>query len=315
MTTRFRTHHIALALAILLPCTTVFACINAYEGTGVHRDHPPAGSHVLDLESRKDVRKHLRQSCEERLQRTESPGKTETFQQISDRGACEMYRGNYAVAVKLLERAEAMSKDEYIVAANLGTAYELNGDLTSALKWIATGIERNPSAHNRSEWLHVEILKARLALQSQPDWLRSHQVLGNRSPRSSTQPDIDHRNAIEEDRVKNALRYQLTERLQFVDPPDAVVADLLLDYGILLAKDATLGEGKYLFSLAKRFGADSDEVSRHQAYAQDRVDAHRFSVYLGRALPIAAMLLVAGLVLLPVIWFIRRRKKTGTANQ
>jgi hypothetical protein len=71
-------------------------------------------------------------------------------------------------AVVLLEQIEEEKPGLYVTAANLGTAYELSGDDEKALEWIRKGIERNPNAHERSEWLHVRILEAKLTLKKDP---------------------------------------------------------------------------------------------------------------------------------------------------
>jgi tetratricopeptide (TPR) repeat protein len=97
-------------------------------------------------------------------------------------------RNDYAVALilsedhtKTIDVLERLEKDEpglYMTAANLGTAYELAGDAATALKWSREGIRRDPNSHYGTEWLHVRILEAKLALAEDPQWLDSHTVLG-----------------------------------------------------------------------------------------------------------------------------------------
>ncbi len=71
-------------------------------------------------------------------------------------------------AVKFLEASEKKRPGRYQTAANLGTAYELTGNLVQARRWIKEGIARDPSSHEGTEWLHLRILDARLALTQDP---------------------------------------------------------------------------------------------------------------------------------------------------
>lgn len=146
------------------------------------------------------------------------------------------HTGEAAEAVTLLEQIETEKPGLYVTAANLGTAYELSGNDEKALEWIRKGIELNPGAHEGTEWLHVKILEAKLALKNDPNWLDSHSIIdpekevgekglsaaGNRGEKLSSR------------QIENAVIYQLHERLQFVKPPDAVVGALLLDLAMLI---------------------------------------------------------------------------------
>ena len=91
-------------------------------------------------------------------------------------------------AIELLEELEKKSPGQYAVAANLGTAYELNGDNRKALEWIKKGVERNPESHFGTEWLHVKILEAKIAIEQNPEWLSNHSVLETDFAVSETRP-------------------------------------------------------------------------------------------------------------------------------
>lgn len=121
--------------------------------------------------------------------------------------------GRAAEAIVELEAIERAFPGQYATAANLGTAYELEGRLADALTWITRGIERNPDSHFGTEWLHVAILKAKLKLKDDPAWLAQHSVLDEAGPRSAGE-------------IVLAIEYQLNERLVFVQPEDPVVCDL-----------------------------------------------------------------------------------------
>jgi hypothetical protein len=122
------------------------------------------------------------------------------------------------------------------VAANLGTAYELSGNLAEAHDWIGEGIRRNKEAHDGTEWLHLRILEARQALLRDPDWLNTNSVTGlnfgdEAQPRMPEQWPAGSWGA---DAFIKALVYQLRERMAFVPAPDPLVGSLIAELGTLL---------------------------------------------------------------------------------
>lgn len=155
------------------------------------------------------------------------------FQEQNDFAVALIRAGEFDPALKLLLNIEQVLPGEYIVAANLGTCYELNGDVPKALEWIRKGVERNPDSHYGTEWLHVKILEAKQEFAKQPDWLTNNSVLGMNFgsevvPVPSTDELVVYGNRkMDLESVKDALVYQLRERLAFVGPPDPIVADLM----------------------------------------------------------------------------------------
>lgn len=136
-----------------------------------------------------------------------------SFEATTDYAVALIHGGRSAEAIKVLVALEVQRPGVYTTAANLGTAYELTGNLEAALKWISAGIERKADSHAGTEWLHVAILRAKLALRRDATWLAQHSVLDG----------ADKRDAGE---IVQAIEYQLGERLHFVQPTDAVVCDL-----------------------------------------------------------------------------------------
>jgi hypothetical protein len=82
-----------------------------------------------------------------------------------------------------------------------------------------------------NEWLHVRILETKLVLAKDPKSLVEHTVLG--FPIRDLPEPVDirgiSREKLKPDQIKEALIYQLHERVQFVSRPDAVVGLLLYD--------------------------------------------------------------------------------------
>lgn len=187
----------------------------------------------------------------------------------SDYAAVLGHLGRSAEAIEILENIERQHPGEYITAGNLGTAYELHGDLQKALRWIQEGIRRNPGSHEGTEWLHVKIIEARIALAADPAWLNSHSVLGYDFGEGAV-PSMPAQCAGEQAHVaERALMYQLHERLQFVDPPNPVVADLLFDLSNLVALRSTVEHATPICALALSYGPERADL------VQSRLDRYR----------------------------------------
>jgi tetratricopeptide (TPR) repeat protein len=151
-----------------------------------------------------------------------------------------VHLGQIAEAIRILEDSEKKRPGFYSTAANLGTAYELNGENQKALEWIKEGIKRNEKSHLGTEWLHVKILEAKIAMEKEPDWLAKHSVLGIdfNADEILKQQNLWKDNLGQQmspAEIEEALIYQLHERLEFVKPPEPVVADLLTDLSNVFA--------------------------------------------------------------------------------
>lgn len=134
-----------------------------------------------------------------------------------------------AEGIRLLRDMEKIQPGSAKVAANLGTALELTGADQEALLWIRESVHRDPNEHEGSEWVHVKILQAKLALKRDPNWLRTHSVVGWRD---GQQLLADERGLVRSPMDLIApITWQLRERTRFVQPPDLIVGDLYLTLG------------------------------------------------------------------------------------
>jgi len=167
-----------------------------------------------------------------------------------------IYRGNTQEAIEELRQLEAEHPGEYATAANLGTAYELAGRNEDALQWINEAIRRDPDSHGGTEWLHVDILEAKIQAERDPTFFNAHSVL-----------DLDHRqiHSIDSENIAGGVRrpvkeigraihHQLQERLTFVKPTDPAVAGLLYDYAAIEAATRSLESARDLLLMARDFG-------------------------------------------------------------
>jgi len=242
------TKSIFLSLTVLLSASSALPCIN-------ESDDKDKYSADYDLyfswESlREALKKDLKSDGVEREARLR--GSTR-FYDRNDYAIALMFLGRSSEAVELLLKLEAEDSGHFFIAANLGTAYELSGKNTEALKWINEGIRRNPNDHKGTEWLHAKILEAKIAHEKDPAFFEEHSVLGLQPGSNGKLFSISGKSIASEELVK-AIQYQLTERLQFVKPPDPVVASLLFDYATIEGRPQTIEAAKLILRMAADYG-------------------------------------------------------------
>ncbi|HTU68425.1 MAG TPA: hypothetical protein VMF52_20965 [Steroidobacteraceae bacterium] len=254
--------------------------------------------------------------------------------------------GKFDEAIALLEDTDRKVAGDSLVAASLGTAFELKGDLERALEWVRESAKRDASQHKGSEWLHGRILEAKLAVRENPRWLDRNRVLELDFGTGDvpTAPEIL---PIENGRIKGAqqlidqVRYQIAERSKFEAPPNPFIGDLHASVGDLMISGALtpLDGGKDDpvpdYEAALKFGAPNaaliqKRLAKYRAdvaalpppakedVAEYPVVSKRFDrgpeqtsslgIYLGIAAGVTILLIAVG-------FFVdRRRRKHAEAN-
>jgi hypothetical protein len=230
------------------------------------------------------------------------PGADADYRLRSDYASALIRRGDSPKAVEILESIERTNPGEYRVAANLGTAYELSGDLVKAHQWISEGIRRNPRSHDGTEWLHLRILEARQALAKDPKWLSTHSVTGldfgkDAEPRKPERWPKDSGNA---EGVIAALTYQLRERMAFVPAPDPLVGSLIADLAVMLLLFRSPDVAVPVFDLALTYRPlKPDQVTSRKSIAEEIIRSRKSSdTTLKLMLMGLAALALAGVVVL-----------------
>jgi tetratricopeptide (TPR) repeat protein len=304
--------------------TLAMACLNMY-GTTVHGHSTITNHHperlrmiAIDLDSWKAQEAELAKDLE-----------TADFKHRSDYAVALLHLGRIPEAIEILEQVEQDQPGEYIVAANLGTAYELNGENEKALEWINQGIERNPASHNGSEWLHVKILETKLKMAADPDWLKTHSVLGIDfgSEPGLSDPEIDFLGPdgkrLELEKIASDVEYQLSERLKFIPPQEPIVGDLLFDLANLIALTDVVEHAIPMYEFAEEYGVrDPELLNSRVEHFQKLVAANpqsgeqagglsgdRVLLVLG-VLAISGLLVLAIVVALIVKFFNHRNRQT-----
>lgn len=238
--------------------------------------------------------------------------------------------GELTEALAVLNDIEATKPGLYPTAANLGTVYELSGDVEKALHWIQEGLARNPQSHSGSEWLHVRILQAKQKLGDDPDWLKTHSILGLNFGDESrpVRPTNKEFAALGESQswedLDSHLTIQLRERTSLVEPPDPIVADLLSDLSNVLALKGQLENAIAVAELAQRYEPPRGELLQHRLDHFREVvrkadkplfnsnelltqGVNRFVIWLSLGVVTA--------LTLSVWWLLRRRRRQAVATK
>lgn len=195
------------------------------------------------------------------------------FRVHNDFGVALVHLGESARAIAIFEAIERKHPGRAETAANLGTALELTGRDADALRWIREGIRRNEAEHSGTEWLHVRILEAKLALVRDSKWLLTHSVSGadfgsaDRPKMPALFPRGNNGVRVKPGDFRKGLQYQIGERLEFVKKPDAIMADLLFDWGNIEALIDVVDSAQDLYTFSSDFGHPRNELlQRRRAF-------------------------------------------------
>lgn len=170
---------------------------------------------------------------------------------LSDYAVILMKLGKVEESVQILSQLQINYPDEYKIAANLGTAYELSGELDSAMKYINRGMELNPNAHGGSEWVHIKVLETKKELEKDTAYLMSNTVL-QLSERDEADSNILYQISI-----------QLHERFPFSPGPDAIMASMVEDLADCYASSKSIEHAKAIYTIAKEYyGNESDDLQK-----------------------------------------------------
>lgn len=168
---------------------------------------------------------------------------------LSDKGLILIIQGKYKEAIELYKKIEKAEPNRYSTASNIGTAYELIGNNAEALRWIEKAVKINPNSHYGSEWIHINILKAKM---KGGKLINSRFLIGNDFGNGKF-PESERGNG-ELFVLRKQLYYQLNERVSFVKPKDKIVAQLLFDLGNISYLMQEKEEAAETYKMAKEYG-------------------------------------------------------------
>lgn len=171
-------------------------------------------------------------------------------QYLVDIGILEAELGNYKEALSIFQELNQRKPNDYRITANLGTCYELNGEIDSSYKYIKKGMDINPSSHYGSEYIHLKVLEAKKKRQTDPEYLQTHNIL-----------NLPKRlNVFQAEEKTRQLLHQLRERMPYSPVPDPIVANLLKTLGDLNFVYLSLEDSYYAYNMSKQYTAGSKRM-------------------------------------------------------
>lgn len=246
-----------LILGLLSPFCT-HACMNSYS-LELHPDQFTSVQQRIDY-------------YQTELNQAQQHQNYKTVQERNDYAVLLILSGQYQKAINELQMLEQAHPNLPKTAINLGTAYELAGNILLAKKWIRLGIQRDPNIHEGSEWIHLNILNAK---QQHADvkWLNQNPLLGIDfgqslfpKPNNEQTGHVDHQQLVQ---IYEQAKLQLQERRQFVFEHDPITARLYYDLANI---ELSLNEGKWmsrvtsnptvvnLMRIAQKLGLEQDAI-------------------------------------------------------
>jgi tetratricopeptide (TPR) repeat protein len=289
------------------------ACINDYDHRTPEPGTPGATareySHWLRLPPEKQ------EDPLPELKARELRAKEGTFRDQSDYAVALLRAGEYKQGRDILQELAIEHGEEYIIAANLGTAYELTGDVPNALKWIRKGHELNPQSHDGTEWLHVKILEAKLQAQGDKGWFAKNSTLGLdfgtevKPVLPKTTVRDEQQNLLPLDQIRKALEYQLHERTQFIESDDPQMSELFLALGnILLLQDEPL-KAYEVFRLASTYAPISSPLLEAKIKAYNPEPASLMDRILRKILVMAVIGVLVGIAIVAVVCYLLSKSR------
>jgi tetratricopeptide (TPR) repeat protein len=188
--------------------------------------------------------------------------KTNNVNYLSDKGYVLIVQKKYQEALKLYLDIEKIKPNRYSTASNLGTLYELIGENQKAYEWIKRSIQINSESHSGSEWLHLNILEAKI---KKIDDVHLGEFLINNSFGKDVIPKIDlPKETLNE--LAKSIYYQVNERMSFIKPKDKIISTLLFELGNAVKIIDENENAIRIYNLSKEYGFQEELVNQRLIY-------------------------------------------------
>lgn len=204
--------------------------------------------------------------------------RTDSVEYYSDYGVALIMLREYQKAKTVFLRIEKKIPDLYRTASNLGTLYELTGKADSALYWIKKSVRINPHSHEGSEWIHIRILEFKL--KKNHHYNRS--VLQLNFGREAKPSNPQHYDL---NKLESHLSHQLQERINFIGAPDPIIANMLFDYGNIIAQNATVEHALSVYEEAERYGYSGELLAVRMEEMEDISGGNWSKTWKGTIIP------------------------------
>ncbi len=257
---------LALCSILLISFLISIACINEESITIDGRPVTMNFYEVPEGVNHKEMAKWYAEELKEKDSLWKTGGNIEDY---SDYGVILIYLGRLEEAKRVFIEIESKHPGRYSTAANLGTTYELLGKNDSALLWIKRSVAIDPTSHYGSEWLHVNILEAKIASSKLNTLFLLGTDFGNDTiPRSNKSRD-------DLKKLSESVYFQLSERMSFVKPKDPIVGLLLFELGNIKAIESDLVSAMKNYELAIEYGHTGKLIeTRYNEFRKRLIDSN-----------------------------------------
>ena len=260
-------HQAGMTAITLLISSAVFPCGNEYghklDGTKMHSQYFYLRPYNLKFDTVK-LRKQIA-DYDSKYSITDSatyPIKSlEKDKALSNKALALMKLDKVSKAKDILVDLVLRNPKEYSMVANLGTAYELSGELDSALKYISKGLEINPKSHYGSEWIHVELLKAKIKRKRSKYYIIKNPILSDELLESKRDTSKRY---WRRSRVLNHIYWQVRTRAPFTPAPNEVIWNLLLTAGEFAQKHDTYENALLAFAYSRKYAYNYEQKRKSE---------------------------------------------------
>ncbi|MFC4816925.1 MULTISPECIES: tetratricopeptide repeat protein [unclassified Flavobacterium] len=232
--------------------------------------------------------------------------KTNDLAYLSDKGLVLILQKKYKEALQLYLNIEKKQPNKYSTASNIGTIYELIGDNQKALEWIKKAIEIDPNSHRGSEWIHVNILEAKI---KGDNYITGEFLLGTDFGNESSPKKFLDTPKLQ--KLYRALFYQLNERISLVKPKDKIVATMLFELGNFRLLQKDYANAVIVFEKAKEYGFESELFKKRMMFAKEGLKKEKAKLHNPKMNYPKTMGLIVTILLgiFLVVKIVRRNKK------
>ena len=257
---------IMTAIAFLIS-VAAFPCGNEYghklDGTKMHSRYFYIRPYHLKFDTVK-LRKQIA-DYDSKYSQTDSvsyPLKSlEKDKALSNKALALMKLGKVSKAKDILVSLVVRNPKEYSMTANLGTAYELSDELDSALKYISKGLDINPKSHYGSEWIHVELLKAKIKRKRSKYYIIKNPIISDELLESKRDTS---RRYWRRSKVLNHIYWQVRTRAPFTPAPNEVIWNLLLTAGEFAQKHDTYENALLAFAYSRKYAYNYEQKRKSE---------------------------------------------------
>ena len=249
-----------------------YACLNSYdELSSTYRDD------LQHFKNKNDRNYFYRNKLKEFVKKHPQP---KSVEEKNDYAVQLIYNYEYSKAINILLDIEKIKPNLAKTAVNLGTAYELNGDLDKAEFWISKGIKLDSTIHHGSEWIHLNILKAKKNNETLK-WYEDHPLLGFRYGHGYSPIEVNKGDRWDKVRdISGQGRLQLSERRKFIYGEDYSVARLAYELSNLEEIYAQSDELKYRLGYPNVNSKVFMDIALYHGLEQGKTEIKRIK-YLG----------------------------------